>query len=97
MSEGNSDNPIPATESGAAKQAKGKEGAPTGGGFLANLAFNIIIPVFILSRLSGVDSLGPSLSIVFALAFPIGYGLWDLRQSGKVIPFRQAGTRRAAA
>jgi hypothetical protein len=91
MSEANSDNPIPITEPGGAKQAKGKEGAPTGGGFLANLAFNIIIPVFILSRLSGVDSLGPSLSIAFALAFPIGYGLWDLRQSGKINPFSILG------
>ncbi|MCB1649534.1 MAG: MFS transporter [Pseudomonadales bacterium] len=61
------------------------------GGFLGNLAFNIIIPVFILSRLSGDDSLGPSLSIVFALAFPIGYGLWDLRQSGKVNAFSILG------
>lgn len=89
MSERNSDNPIPVTEPGAVKQAK--EGAPTGGGFLANLAFNIIIPVFILSKLSGADSLGPSLSIVFALAFPIGYGLWDLRQSGKINPFSILG------
>lgn len=66
-----------------------KDRAP--GGFLGNLAFNIIIPVFILSRLSGDDSLGPSLSIVFALAFPIGYGLWDLRQSGKVNAFSILG------
>lgn len=65
--------------------------APPKGNFLANLAFNIVIPVFILSRLSGADSLGPSLSIVLALAFPIGYGLWDLRQSGKVNPFSILG------
>ena len=61
------------------------------GGFLGNLAFNIVIPVLILSKLSGEDSLGPSLSIVFALAFPISYGLWDLRQSGKVNPFSVLG------
>lgn len=64
---------------------------PPKGGFLANLAFNIIIPVFILSKLSAEDSLGPSLSIVFALAFPIAYGLWDLKQSGKVNPFSVLG------
>src|SRR5690606_12890914 len=64
---------------------------PPRGGFLANLAFNIIIPVLILTRMSGEDSLGPSLSIVFALAFPIGYGLWDLRQSGKINPFSVLG------
>lgn len=82
MSTGNSDN----------SNAPAKvPAAPPKGSFLANLAFNIIIPVFILSRLSGDDSLGPSLSIVFALAFPIGYGLWDLRQSGKVNPFSILG------
>lgn len=64
---------------------------PPKGSFLANLAFNIILPVFILSKLSGDDSLGPSLSIVFALVFPIGYGLWDLRQSGKINPFSVLG------
>lgn len=64
---------------------------PPKGSFLANLAFNIILPVFILSRLSGDDSLGPSLSIVVALIFPIGYGLWDLRQSGKINPFSVLG------
>lgn len=64
---------------------------PVKGGFLGNLAFNIIIPVLILSRLSGEDRLGPSLSIVIALAFPIGYGLWDLRQSGKINAFSILG------
>lgn len=65
--------------------------SPPKGGFLANLLFNIIIPVLILSRLSGDDRLGPSLSIVVALAFPIGYGLWDLRASGKINPFSVIG------
>jgi len=64
---------------------------PPKGSFLANLAFNIIIPVFILSKLSAEDSLGPALSIVAALAFPIGYGLWDLKQSGKINPFSILG------
>ena len=64
---------------------------PPKGGFLANLAFNIIIPGFILSKLSADDSLGPALSIVVALTFPIGYGLWDLKQSGKVNPFSILG------
>jgi hypothetical protein len=86
MSTENLNNPSPAgTAAGPATSA------PPRGSFLANLAFNIIIPVFILSRLSGPDSLGPSLSIVIALAFPIGYGLWDLRQSGKLNPFSVLG------
>ncbi len=61
------------------------------GGLFGNLAFNIIIPVLILSKLSGEDNLGPALSIVVALAFPIAYGLWDLKQSGKFNAFSILG------
>jgi intracellular septation protein A len=60
-------------------------------GFLGNLAFNIIIPVLILTNLNGDDRLGPAWSIVAALAFPIAYGLWDLKQSGKVNGFSILG------
>lgn len=51
---------------------------------LPNLVFNIIIPTLILTKFSSEDMLGPTLGIIAALAFPIGYGLWDLKQSGKV-------------
>lgn len=61
------------------------------GGFLSSLAFNIIIPVIILSKFSGSESLGPVWSIVIALSFPISYGLWDLRQSGKMNAFSILG------
>jgi len=61
------------------------------GGLFGNLAFNIIIPVLILSKLSGEDNLGPALSIVVALAFPIAYGFWDLKQSGKFNAFSILG------
>lgn len=61
------------------------------GGFLANLAFNIVIPVLIMSKLSGEEYLGPAWSIVAALIFPIGYGLWDLKQSGKFNAFSILG------
>lgn len=64
---------------------------PGKGGFLFNLAFNIIIPVIVLTRFSGPDSLGPMWSIVIALSFPIFYGLWDLRESGKINPFSVLG------
>lgn len=64
---------------------------PQNGGFLGNLAFNIVIPVLIMTNLSGEDSLGPAWSIVAALAFPIAYGLWDLKKSGKVNPFSILG------
>lgn len=61
------------------------------GGLLGNLAFNIIIPVLVLSNMAGEDRLGPAWSIVVALAFPIAYGLWDLKKSGKVNPFSVLG------
>jgi len=64
---------------------------PKRGGFLSNLAFNIIIPVIILSKFSGAEDLGPAWSIVVALSFPICYGLWDLKQSGKVNAFSILG------
>ncbi len=51
---------------------------------LVNLLLNIIIPTVILTRFSGPEHLGPTWSIVIALAFPIAFGLYDLRQSGKV-------------
>jgi hypothetical protein len=61
------------------------------GGILGNLAFNMIIPVLIMTKLSGEDSLGPAWSIVAALIFPISFGLWDLKQSGKVNAFSILG------
>jgi hypothetical protein len=54
------------------------------GGFLANLAFNIFIPVFILSKFSGADDLGPVNALIVALAFPFLYGLWSFKEEGKV-------------
>ena len=64
---------------------------PGRGGLLSSLAFNIIIPVIILSKFSSTEYLGPAWSIVAALSFPIGYGLWDLKQSGKVNAFSVLG------
>lgn len=50
---------------------------------LANLAFNIIIPTLIMTKLSSEDYLGPMYSIVVALAFPIGFGIRDYLKSHK--------------
>ncbi len=60
-------------------------------GFFSNLIFNIILPTLVLTQLSDPDKLGPELGIVIALAFPIGFGLWDLKRSGKVNPFSVLG------
>jgi hypothetical protein len=60
-------------------------------GMLANLAFNIIIPTLILTKASSPERLGPVWAIVVALAFPIGFGFWDLYQSKKVNGFSILG------
>ncbi|HEB28321.1 MAG TPA: MFS transporter [Porticoccus sp.] len=58
---------------------------------LANLAFNIIIPTLIMTKLSSEDYLGPVYSIVVALSFPIGYGLKDYLQNHKANFFSALG------
>ncbi|MFC3094646.1 MFS transporter [Alteromonas sediminis] len=60
-------------------------------GFFGNLIFNIAIPVAIMSYGSSEAYLGPAWSVVVALAFPLCYGLWDLKQSGKVNAFSILG------
>ena len=56
----------------------------SGKSLLANLAFNIVIPVLILSKFSGEAHLGPVWGLVVALAFPIAFGIYELVQSGKM-------------
>lgn len=51
--------------------------APKRENLLVNLACNILIPSLVLSKLSTDDRLGPVYGLVVALAFPLGYGVWD--------------------
>lgn len=64
---------------------------PKKGGFFSNMLFNILLPVVILTRFSGEAALGPVWSIVIALSFPIGYGLWEMRSTGKINGFSILG------
>lgn len=48
---------------------------------LLNALINIVIPVVILTKFSSAEYLGPAWGIVVALAFPIAYGIWDLRKT----------------
>ena len=59
--------------------------------FLLNLLCNVIIPVVIMSYASSEDRLGPAWSITLALAFPLIYGVVDLRRSGHVNMFSVLG------
>ena len=66
---------------------------------LANLAFNILIPTLILTKLSGESfyllganlALGIQWALIVALAFPLIYGGRDLLKSGKVNIFSVLG------
>lgn len=50
---------------------------------LVSLVFNIALPALILSKMSGAERLGPNLSLIVALALPLGYGAWDFWKSRK--------------
>jgi hypothetical protein len=47
---------------------------------LLNIACNVLVPSFLLSWLSKAERLGPVWGLVVALAFPLGYGIWDYSQ-----------------
>ncbi len=50
---------------------------------LLNLVFNVGLPTLVLSKLSKDELLGPVLGLVVALAFPLGYGVWDYLERRK--------------
>jgi hypothetical protein len=50
---------------------------------LLNLVFNVGLPTLVLSKLSKEELLGPVLGLVVALAFPLGYGVWDYLERRK--------------
>ena len=41
------------------------------------IGVTIIVPALVLMKLSGDSSLGPLRALLLALAFPLGWGLWD--------------------
>lgn len=51
--------------------------APKRENLLLNLVCNLIVPTIILMKFSGDRALGPLWGLVVALAFPVGYGLYD--------------------
>lgn len=84
----------PIVNSSASTQSSTPPTAPqpqSGKSLLANLVFNIALPVLILSKFSTDDYLGPVWGLVIALLFPVGFGLWELKQSGKLNFFSVVG------
>ncbi|HRS19593.1 MAG TPA: VC0807 family protein [Bacteroidales bacterium] len=54
---------------------------------LVSLIFNIVIPVLIMTKLSGTEgrfALGPAYSLIIAVSFPLIYGLYHFVQAKKV-------------
>ncbi|KZX63550.1 MFS transporter [Stutzerimonas frequens] len=50
---------------------------------LVDLAVSILIPSLILMKLSGEERLGADGALLLALAFPLGWGLWELARYRK--------------
>ena len=44
---------------------------------LFEIVITIIVPAVILMKFSGEANLGPTRALLLALAFPVGWGLWD--------------------
>jgi hypothetical protein len=44
---------------------------------LLEIGITIVVPAVILMKLSSAENLGPLRALLLALAFPLGWGLWD--------------------
>lgn len=49
-----------------------------------NLIFSVIIPAFILTKMSAPENLGPVNALVVALSFPVGYAIYDFYKRRRV-------------
>lgn len=49
-----------------------------------NLAFSVILPALVLTKLSTPDRLGPVNGLIVALAFPIGFGIYQFAKTKRV-------------
>ncbi|MEK2645664.1 VC0807 family protein [Bdellovibrio sp. BCCA] len=66
-----------------------EKNAPQQENGLLNLIFNIVLPVLILNKLS--KFIGPLAALLLALAFPLGYGAYDLVKRKKANAFSALG------
>ncbi len=65
--------------------------APKKENLFLNLACNLALPTFVLMKLSNEDRLGPQWGMIVALAFPLGYGVFDLVRRKKTNIFSIVG------
>ena len=58
---------------------------------LLNIVCNIVVPSLVLTKLSTENRLGPMWGMLVALAFPLGYGVYDLVRRRKTNVFSIVG------
>jgi intracellular septation protein A len=51
---------------------------------LLEIGITIVLPALILTKLSSTEMLGTTRALLLALAFPLGWGLWDFYKRRKV-------------
>ncbi len=51
---------------------------------MLNLLLTLVVPVVILTRFSGEDQLGPDRGLALALAFPVGFAIYELIRQRKI-------------
>jgi hypothetical protein len=51
---------------------------------MLNILITLVIPVVVLTRFSGDDSLGPTRGLLVALAFPIGWAAYEMIKQHKI-------------
>lgn len=59
------------------KPASAAPAAPKAENLLLNLVCNVALPAVLMAQLSKENRLGPAWGLVVALAFPLGYGIYD--------------------
>ena len=64
--------------------AKQKSKKPSMNKLIIDMVFSIFIPVLVLRKFSGEDSLGPTYALIVALAFPLILGIYEFIKDRKV-------------
>ena len=66
------------------QKAESQTKKPSMNKLLIDMVFSIFIPVLVLRKFSGEDSLGPTYALVVALAFPLAIGIYEFIKDKKV-------------
>jgi len=65
-------------DQGSPLPQEGQKTKPQRENMILNLAFNLVLPVYLLKKLTGYfGDNGPLIALIAALSLPVGYGLYD--------------------